>query len=379
MGMNALTQVLRTPEVMASYTLAQWDELVRLARVADLLARVTVLARRCGCWAQIPDRPRRHLEAAELMCARQQVELGYEVKEIGLALAPLKAPVVLLKGAAYVRAGMAAGEGRMVGDVDILVSREVLNEAEACLFQRGWVSSSKDPYDQRYYREWMHELPPMTHMKRGTVLDVHHAILPTTARLHPSSAHLLAAARPVGDGSGLLCLQPIDMVLHSATHLMHEGEFEQGLRGLVDIDNLLAECAVAPDFWPRLLARAEALELARPLFYALRQVRRQLATPVPPEVLVTLGSLPGANPGASALRWMDAMFDRVLRVQHPMLDDRWSGLAREFMYLRGHWLRMPPGLLALHLGRKAWLNLTTSQKPEQERAEPPEDPPAHRV
>lgn len=374
MALNALTQALRTPDAMGQYTLAQWDELIRLARVADLTARLSALVRRHGLWDRIPERPRRHLEAAELMCARQQVELGYEVKEIGLALAPLNVPVVLLKGAAYVRAGMAAGLGRMVGDVDILVPREVLPEAESNLFLRGWVSSSKDPYDQRYYREWMHELPPMTHMKRGTVLDVHHAILPTTARLHPSSAQLLAAARPIGDGSGLFCLQPVDMVLHSATHLMHEGEFEQGLRGLVDLDNLLAECGAQPDFWAQLVARAQALELARPLYYALRQASRQLNTPVPQVAMAKLEAVPGAQPGPLALRWMDAMFDRVLRVQHPMLDDRWSGLAREFMYLRGHWLRMPPGLLALHLARKGWLGLVKRPHADEPANDLPDDP-----
>ena len=37
-------------------------------------------------------------------------------------------------------------------------------------------------YDQRYYREWMHELPPLLHVRRQTALDVHHAIAPETAR-----------------------------------------------------------------------------------------------------------------------------------------------------------------------------------------------------
>jgi len=349
---------LRTPSLMGQFTPRQWDTVIRLARASDLTARLAVLARQADVWAHIPEGPRRHLRAAELMCERQHVELGYEVKEIGLALSSLGGPVVLLKGAAYVRAGLAAGWGRASSDVDILVPRELLQDAESLLLLKGWTSSSKSAYDQRYYREWMHELPPMTHMKRGTVLDVHHAILPLTARLHPSSAQLLAAALPFDDGTGLLHLQPVDMVLHSATHLVHEGEFEQGLRGLVDLDSLLGEWSAQPAFWAELVARADALGLARPLFHALRQVHRHLGTHMPEEVLADVAALPGARPGRWALWWMDAMWARVLRAHHPMLNDRWTGVAREFMYLRGHWLRMPPGLLLRHLARKGWLGLT---------------------
>ena len=65
----------------------------------------------------------------------------------------------------------------------------------------------------------MHELPPMRHMVRQTVIDVHHAILPETARLKPDSAKLRAAALPLGGRKGLLVFSPADMVLHSATHL----------------------------------------------------------------------------------------------------------------------------------------------------------------
>ena len=54
----------------------------------------------------------------------------------------------------------------------------------------GWATTHHDPYDQRYYRRWMHELPPMLHIRRMTLLDVHHAIVPATADLKPSSEAL---------------------------------------------------------------------------------------------------------------------------------------------------------------------------------------------
>jgi hypothetical protein len=34
-----------------------------------------------------------------------------------------------------------------------------------------------------------------------------------------------------------------------------------------------------------------------------------------------------------------------------------QGFARWLLYVRSHWIRMPPGLLARHLGFKAYLRL----------------------
>jgi hypothetical protein len=31
----------------------------------------------------------------------------------------------------------------------------------------GWAATHHDAYDQRYYRQWMHELPPMQPYARG--------------------------------------------------------------------------------------------------------------------------------------------------------------------------------------------------------------------
>lgn len=350
-----LARALHRPREMVTFSGQQWDHVIRLARAADLSARLGFLAQRDGVWDQIPEAPRKYLESALRVADRQQRELGYEIQEIELALRPLNIPVVLLKGAAYVAAGLDASQGRVVSDVDVLVPKVALPAVEAALMLGGWASSARSDYDQRYYRTWMHELPPMQHIQRGTVLDVHHAIMPVSARIHPSSTLLLSEARPLQPDSCLYVLAPIDMVLHSATHLMHEGSFEQGMRGLVDLDALLREYGLASDFWPHLVVRASALQLTRPLFYALRYVGMMLGTAVPQDVLAELDQAQGARPGPWHLKWMDAMFRRVLCPPHPLAADRWTPLARGFLYLRGHWLRMPPGLLTVHLLRKLWL------------------------
>ena len=158
-------------------------------------------------------------------------------------------------------------------------------------------------------------------------------------------------------------LSPVDMLLHSATHLFHEGELEQGFRGLADIDSLLRELGAQPGFWQSIVARSVELELTRPLFYALRYSQMMLNTPVPQDVQDELSRTAGARPARTTLAMMDALFTRALSPHHYSASDHWTPLARWLLYVRGHWLRMPPWLLVVHLVRKALVPKPVSQTP----------------
>ena len=84
-----------------------------------------------------------HLESAATLVARQERELRWEVAQIGVALAATCVPVVLLKGSAYVMAGLAAAQGRMMSDIDILVPRDRLAAVESALMMKGWVNGAE--------------------------------------------------------------------------------------------------------------------------------------------------------------------------------------------------------------------------------------------
>ena len=52
-------------------------------------------------------------------------------------------------------------------------------------------------------------------------------------------------------------------------------------------------------------------------------------------------------------RVMDALYDRALQPVAPRDAGSLTLLARRALYVRAHWLRMPPLLLARHLAVKA--------------------------
>lgn len=341
---------LRDPRSVRGMSMSSWDLLVRQARGADLLARLAARLEGGALLGDVPEAPCAHLRSASILAAAQQDEVRREVACIERALRPLDIPVVLLKGAAYLFAGLPAALGRTFADVDILVPKARLAEVEAALMLAGWATTHHDEYDQRYYREWMHELPPMQQVQRQTILDVHHAILPEIARVKTDAAKLLAAARPLPGGSRLHVLAPADMVLHSMAHVFQNEETGHGLRDLSDIDLLLRHFADSSGFWDSLVARAQELGLARPLWYGLHHVERLWATPVPRSALATART---AAPGWPVRRLMSALWSRALRAPLGPVRGVADAAAVFALYVRAHWLRMPTLRLLQHLAFKA--------------------------
>ena len=383
-----LLTVLREPACMARLDLSAWDRLLPPARAAGLLARLAVLADDLGLSPKLPAPVQPHLTAARTLAERQRRAVLWEARQLDAALAPVGVPVLLLKGAAYVLGGLPPARGRLFSDIDILVPKAALGAVEAQLMLNGWHTSHHNAYDQRYYRQWMHELPPMTHIRRGSSLDVHHNLLPETARLKTSPARVIADSTPI---PGYRCLRlPSleDLVLHSATHRFFEGEWQMGLRDLTDIDALLRLGTARPGWWDGLLARARELNLTYPLAFALRYARRLLASPVPEALACELGlgwsppadpnerqyghaALPGSPaepgnlgrqsfadtptdlPGRLGWLWRDALFLRGFAAAHADCAPPLTAPAAFLLYMRAHWLRMPLHLLLPHLLYKA--------------------------
>jgi Uncharacterised nucleotidyltransferase len=344
-----LLEALRRPERLSSLAPPEWNRLLSEARSTGVLARLGWRLGTLDLLDRIPSRAREQFAAACLEAAAHARAVRWEVGRIQRALERTGVPIVLLKGAAYLMANLPAAQGRVFSDVDIMVPKERLAQVEEALLAHGWETVKLDEYDQRYYRTWMHELPPLRHRERETIVDVHHAILPQTSRLRPDSRKLLASARPLA-GDGLRVLAPADMVLHSAVHLFQDGEIQGGLQDLADLDALMRHFGMDPSFWGELGGRAGELGLGRPLFYALRFSSQLLGTPVPIDAIAAAGA---GRPPSPLLAIMDYVVTRALLPPIASRREVVGDAARWLLFVRSHWLRMPPPLLARHLLHKS--------------------------
>ncbi len=350
MQIPLISQVIFNPRQVLEFNLQQWELLIRQARRANVLAKLAVFLEDSDSFSAIPDQPKLHLKSAQIYAERFSISLQREIICIQEALKDINVPLVFLKGSAYFIAGNKAAKGRTFSDVDILVPEDKLLEVEIALIKAGWMTNTMDPYDQKYYRKWMHEIPPLRHLTRQTSIDVHHNILPKTTRFCPDANKLLANIVKISE-KDVWVLAPEDRVLHSATHLFHEGEFAQGFRDLLDLDLLLKEFSTQENFWVKLLQRSNELNQQIPLYYALRYTHQILQTPVPEKVLKASEQ---QSPNRINTSLMDALFLRALMPDHESCNDRWTGLARWLLFVRSHWLKMPVHLMVPHLLRKAF-------------------------
>ena len=349
-----LTACLVDPRIAGQFGARQWNELIATARAERLIG---ALADRLD-GRSVPEEVAVVLSDAHVMAAQERRAALWEADCARRALAGYEGKAVLLKGTAYVAANLDAGRGRSIGDLDLLVAEKDLEEVERALLAAGWEWVKEDAYDDAYYRRWMHELPPLIHRDRDRMIDVHHTILPKTARPTPDAKAMIGSAIALqpdekakgvrlakfSSWHGLHILSPADMVCHSIAHLLADGEMDGGLRNLWDIDRMLREFAGSANFWDALAVRARRHEILPYVRRALRLAERIYDTPVDEKLRGrTLAS--------------DKWFEKRM-----MARDGWgrqtNRALRFFFYIRGHWLRMPPKMLTRHL----WIKWRKGQR-----------------
>ncbi len=344
-----LLLALTDPATLTKLDDSSWQDLLDVTRHNGLLAKLAAIAHDRGVLPQISDRARAHLEEALLFVNHHQTTIRFEVNRLVRALSHLEVPIVLLKGGAYLMADLPPARGRFMSDLDIMVPKNKIGFVEETLFAEGWERVTLTKYDEHSFRDWMQEIPPIRHSERRVATDIHHTIVPVTSRYRPDTEALFSAAVPL-KGPFLRVLSPADMVLHSAVHLFNE-EFLLGLRDLVDLHELLEYFGKSEHFWDDLLDRSHLHGLGRILYYLLRDTRRIFGTEIPAYVEMAAQA---QAPNMIVRTIMDLLVMSALKPSAPGQAHPGRAIALWFLYIRSHWLTMPPLLLARHLLVKAF-------------------------
>ncbi len=369
---RALLDLYRDPARAAQLSGADWPALFGAMRRGRCMGPLGVRLRQAGVMASLPAPVQGQFETALMTAADRRHLLRWELAELARALAPLGAPVVALKGAAYELQGLPMAQGRTPADVDLLVARDQLVRAETLLKGAGWCAEPMDDYDERYYREWSHEIAPLRHPARRIEVDLHHAVTPSLKGAGVDTERLLAQARACG---AFQVLAPADQVIHCALHTFKDSDLGGRLREVMDFDQLVRAFGAddAPAFSARLWARAGELGALRELGLAVRCARRWLGTPVAGSAAATAeGSaalsadvrpvvLADVRPVVPADDGPRTLFDRLLDAAMLPGEYQQPGTAargaRLLMLMRYHLNRMPLSRLLPHLLRKSWQGL----------------------
>lgn len=271
------------------------------------------------------------LENARRRSSYDRRMLTFETNRIKRALMGTDIQPILLKGSAYVAEHLLAGIGRRVSDIDILVPEDKLDETERLLRQAGWHSeeSTSGAYDQQYYRRWMHELPPLRHVTRRTLIDVHHRLLPRTSRIRPDHLKMMTEARQI-EGNDLMAFSAPDRFIHSAVHIFGDGALETPARSFIELYYLYGDLSDAER--DALVARARNVGALKPVA----------------EALWMLGEYFDINAAGAAAPWALKVCVRTVAAGQGL----GLYLANAALYVRSHYMRMPLPLLVGHLWKK---------------------------
>ena len=332
----------------ASVTEKQWESVIRIAREAGILGRIAQIVRDKEAQDSVPLFARKHLQAATAYSIKQARQVKYEAQALLVLLQ--RAGIerhMFLKGSAYVLSNSPVSKGRTFSDIDILVDRALIEQAERKLVLYGWFQEETSDYDQRYYRQWTHEIPPLMHSVRGTVLDMHHNLLPPVTGRAPDIERFWREIRTLDDGEQVL--SPAAMTLHSIIHLFFQEEFSHGFRDLSDI-HLMFTHHGSEDYWATLCDLANDSGFGRELYLAMRYSVRILGSSIPKGAIEQMNQ---HKPGKGGQIYYDWLFGRVLLPQHSLVDTGATHLANTVGFIRGHFIKMPLHILVYHTFHKA--------------------------
>ncbi|WP_218312894.1 nucleotidyltransferase family protein [Alteromonas antoniana] len=338
-----------------------WRDVIRVARSADVVHRLSHTVLNSDFVDKLSDKVKatcfsynRHTQLFHNQVKYEYTKLQKDTQGIEFG------HLTFLKGAAYVISDSQAANGRIFSDIDILVDKPSLSVVERRLNLVGWVSMKGTDYDQNYYRKWSHEIPPLMHVQRKTVLDVHHNIIPPVSGKTPNMETLISS-KVMKEGN-FSVLSPAGMVLHSAVHLFFKEEFVFGFRDLSDIYLLVTENQHDDEFWRELKALSTKLGFEREVYLALHFLTLIMGWVPVKESKVLFNS---SGTGYLSSKICDWMFLRILRPKHKSVRLRGTEIAYFLGFVRGHMKKMSLGVLAYHVmykGFSSFKYLITGQK-----------------
>jgi len=336
------------PACIKNWQEQDWDCFIQQGYVTGLLSRFYYIFEQHGLTGSLPSYVLHHFISANTLFKAHLHDIQREIDYINRALAPAGIKPVFLKGAGYIVNQDPAYHGRLFSDVDILVTKEQIEMTEQMLGWQGWVSGENDDYDEKYYRQWMHEIPPLVHPARGVTLDVHHNIVPLIGRYATRSNQFTLSENE-------LSLSNEDKVIHSAVHLLTAGEFDHAFRDITDLYLLIREYSRQNKlFISDLYHRSKILGLDRIVYYLFAMLNELFDYKSDQQSQQLIA---GSQPGVLIDRVMQACLHRAIRPQHESCRLTGTGIALFMLYIRSHWLLMPVHILIPHLLRKAWTHL----------------------
>lgn len=344
-----IIDLYRTPSVAISLCDNDWVQIIKVLRHHQLLARYCYIFKLVDVFDKLTPYAKRHLINAEILASKQNNQVIHEARELTRVALGQSKRFVFLKGAGYSLCNDQASIGRTYNDIDLLVEKEAIQPIERRLNLNCWMSEKITEYDKRYYRKWAHEIPPLRNNARGTILDLHHNLVPVVSNRSPDIKVFFDEIATTETGEQVLSAPA--RTLHSIIHLFFNEDVHNGFRDLTDIDLLIKQHG-SEAYWRKLNELAVQSGFDKELWLCKFTLKALLDTPLPDSECQSLG-----KPTSQGLSWLGKIYAKALMPNHPATNTKKQLIALNLVFLRGHFGKMPMYVLIYHSVHKLFTGL----------------------
>ncbi|MFC4700123.1 nucleotidyltransferase family protein [Glaciecola siphonariae] len=346
---DTLINLFLNPSQVAQCSSNELSDLVTIWRSQKILARMCYRIIEAGVFEHLDAKTQRHLLNAKQIADRQKEQVFTEAAELARILSQSVGYLIFLKGAAYSMCAGKLGRGRIYSDIDVLVPKADIDTCEQRLAVAGWIGQEINDYDDKYYRKWAHEIPPMAHGHRGTIIDVHHNIVPVISKSFNDLHILLENTEEIMPDIHVLSA-PAQLV-HAAIHLFRNEEYQGAFRDITDIYLMLE--GQDEQFWLDAFSLAKRIDFLTELQLAVRYCERFFK--LKPPAKINLEFAPEHNQAFN-----DFIFNSVLLPQHSLMTGSHTPLKHFLAMMRGHIVKMPVHILLYHIIVKSYRSVAQS-------------------
>lgn len=282
---RTLTDTLRQRLNQLSPT--DWEQLIALADEHQVAALLYHRLKGHGCDALVPPGLWQFLQKCYYKNVFRNLQLYQELREITTTLHAKKIPILILKGAQLAATVYDSIALRSMVDIDILVPECELMAAVEQISAIGYQPST--PWlSLEAYLAHRHHVPPFVRPKAVASLELHWRITrPHRAYSIPMDELWQRSTTVTANGVTVQSFCPEDLLLHVCMHATYHHWFQQGVRFLCDITEIVNHYGDQLD-WDAIIQRAVAWEWQRGVFMALAAAQQLLGAQVPADVLKSL-------------------------------------------------------------------------------------------
>jgi hypothetical protein len=263
---------------------ADWESLLQLSRRLRVAPRVYLRLSESGLLNELPSKYQHALSLAYHQNKGRNVAYSSLLIRLIERLAAEGIELALLKGVAHIHDSYSDPAERVLGDIDLLVRQEKIENAVSLLLKDGFHSE----------RQWEEKHPGHHHVAplrddSGLVFEIHHNLAPDLAPVAIANKALWNQVRRCEAIPGAYLLHPIDSLIHTSIHLMISSAIAGQIYQLIDIDRLISSHFKTSEAFCALRQRAEEFRCTVPLTQALLLAQRVMGTRIQLDISAGFG------------------------------------------------------------------------------------------